>query len=217
MVIANPTNTPFVSGGLMQPALTGLETPERREDARSVTSLVPSARQAELATDRRTRRRYWSVRDLSRRLWLGRGYKLLRGLIHAGILPATRSARSWWIDDEDAAGLIASFEYRAGKVRAFHGLDTWLRARCYVTPLTPEVETLTRLTHSGFAWRGHIYLPKAAWTVELGPDTTDGSGPADATVATVEYRHRSGALVEGAAHAVAPEHLQFVQHDEIAA
>src|SRR5687768_9876317 len=33
------------------------------------------------AADRRARRRYWSVRDLSRRLWLGRGYELLRELI----------------------------------------------------------------------------------------------------------------------------------------
>ena len=212
MDITHPTNTLLsgASSGLVQPALTGLEALERF-DGRPIAQASSASHRAELATDRRTRRRYWSVRDLSRRLWLGRGYKLLRGLIHAGILPATRSARSWWIDDEDAAGLIASFEYRAGKVRAFHGLDTWLRARCYVTPLTPEVETLTRLTHSGFAWRGHIYLPKAAWTVELGPDTTNESGPA---AAAVEYRHRSGVVVEGAATAVAPE--QF-QHDEIAA
>ncbi|HXI18853.1 MAG TPA: hypothetical protein VNM48_21015 [Chloroflexota bacterium] len=212
MDITHPTNTLFsgASSGLVQPALTGLEALERY-DVRPIAQASSASRRAELATDRRTRRRYWSVRDLSRRLWLGRGYELLRGLIHAGILPATRSARSWWIDDEDAAGLIAAFEDRAGKVRAFRGLDTWLHSRCYATPLTPEVETLTRLTRSGLAWRGHIYLPKAAWAVELEPDPTN---PINETGTTVEYRHRSGVVVEGAATAVAPEQIQ---HDEIAA
>jgi hypothetical protein len=129
LVIAHPLNTP-VSGALesaglaqpVQPRLAGLEDVSSLAPA-STAALTESraARRAEqaAAADRRTRRRYWSVRDLSRRIWVGRGYELLRELIRTGILPATRSARSWWVDDEDAAGLAGAFEDRAGKVRAW--------------------------------------------------------------------------------------------------
>jgi hypothetical protein len=113
---------------------------------------------------KRSRRRYWSIRDVSRRLWFGRGYDLLRELIRTGILPATRSARSWWIDDADVRGLLEAFDVRAGKVRAFRRLDDWLRERCLVAPLTPEVEALLAETRSGLVWRGRAYLPKTAWT-----------------------------------------------------
>src|SRR5688500_13957097 len=145
----------FESGfAVVQPALTGLE------EIAPAAQAVPATPRAERAdrterfpsVDRRTRRRYWSVRDLSRRIWLGRGYEMLRELIRTGIVPATRSARAWWVDDADAAGLMAAFEDRAGKVRAFRGLDTWLRERCHVAPLTPETETVLRLTRSGLAW-----------------------------------------------------------------
>ncbi|CAA9298771.1 MAG: hypothetical protein AVDCRST_MAG77-5430 [uncultured Chloroflexi bacterium] len=173
------------SAALVQPVLTGFDAVHAVERGAEAERLAVASRRA-VAADRRARRRYWSVRDLSRRLWLGRGYELLRELIRAGILPATRSARSWWVDDEDAAGLVAAFEDRAGKVRAFRGLERWLGERCYVTPLTPEAETLTRLTHSGFAWRGMLYLPRAAWTQEV-----DASG-------ATQLRHRSGAVVEAA-------------------
>ncbi|HEU5316067.1 MAG TPA: hypothetical protein VFX49_08165, partial [Chloroflexota bacterium] len=132
---------------LVQPVLTGLEeirpmTPPMTPPA-SPTGETAARVERAVAADRRervagrARRRYWSVRDLSRRIWLGRGYELLRGLIRTGILPATRSARSWWIEDEHAAGLMAAFDDRAGKVRAFRGLEGWLRERAYVAPLTP--------------------------------------------------------------------------------
>ena len=185
LVLANSTQF-----GLVQPALTGLEVPARDLTGSVLSDDAPrpaAARRTEraLAADRRGRRRYWSVRDLSRRLWVGRGYDLLRGLIRTSLLPATRSARSWWVDDEDAAGLVAAFSDRAGKVRAFRGLDAWLRERAYIAPLTPEAETLVRLTRTGFAWRGHVYLPKTQWTVQL---LNEGG---------VEYRHRDGAVVAG--------------------
>jgi hypothetical protein len=186
LVIANP----LAPAGLIQPVLTGLDevrpaltTPEAAPVA-DETARVERA----VAADRReraggkARRRYWSVRDLSRRIWLGRGYELLRELIRSGLLPATRSARSWWIDDEHAAALMAAFDDRAGKVRAFGGLGSWLRERAYVAPLTPEAETLARLTKSGFAWRGQLYLPKSQWT---GYVLEEGA----------EYRHRNGAVV----------------------
>jgi hypothetical protein len=153
------------------------EPPERAEQHRS------DRLERLAAADRRARRRYWSVRDLSRRLWLGRGYDLLRDLIRTGILPATRSARSWWVDDADAAGLVAAFDDRAGKVRAFRGLDAWLRERCLVTELNPEAEAVLHLTRSGFAWRGHAYLPQKAWRLETAPD------------GSAEFRHVSGLMV----------------------
>ena len=164
----------------IQPALTGLDElaparPQSRERAERVDRLA--------ANDRRARRRYWSVRDLSRRLWLGRGYELLRELIRTGIVPANRSARSWWVDEADATGLIAAFDDRAGKVRAFRGLESWLRERCFVAPLTPETETILRLTRSGLAWRGAAYLPMKAWRPEPSPD------------GGAEYRHVSGLVV----------------------
>jgi hypothetical protein len=171
----------------IQPALSGLEVAETRisdlQDVQPVPVVARAPRQV-VHEGRRSRRRYWSVRDLSRRLWLGRGYDLLRGLIRAGVLPATRSTRSWWIDDEDAAGLIAAFEDRAGKVRAFTGLDAWLRSRCYVAPLTPDVEAFARLTRSGFAWRGRVYLPKTVWEQESGAEG-------------VAFRHPSGFVAAG--------------------
>ena len=195
LVIANPINTSVsralgaaTAPGLVQPRLAGLEevvSPAAQPTQHVGERLTTDRAERAASADRRTRRRYWSVRDLSRRIWVGRGYELLRELIRSGILPATRSARSWWVDDEDAAALVSAFEDRAGKVRAFRGLDAWLRERCYVAPLTPEVETLTRLTHSGFAWRGQVYLPRTSWTVETGPD------------GAAEYRHRSGAVIEG--------------------
>jgi len=200
----------------VQPALTGLEIQPPAAPAsvlRDTSARPPAAgrveRAAAAAADRpsaRPRRRYWSVRDLSRRLWVGRGYELLRELIRAGLLPATRSARSWWVDDEDAAGLVAAFEDRAGKVRAFRGLDSWLRERAYLAPLTPEAETLVRLTRSGFAWRGHVYLPKTQWTawpVRTAVRGEQGGCAPDATEVQlldeggVEYQHRGGAVVAG--------------------
>lgn len=174
----------------VQPALVGLELPEAvKLPAARVRDAVRSARaerEAMDAADRRARRRYWSVRDLSRRLWRGRGYKLLRQMIRADVLPATRSTHSWWIANEDAAGLQAAFDDQAGKVRAFHGLETWLQDRCYVTPLTPELEALERGGLSVFTWRGQAYLPRRAWQVAAAPD------------GTIEYRHRSGAAVPAA-------------------
>ena len=180
----------------MQPALTGLDEiapaaalplasltgdPAARADRRRADGIERLA-----AADKRARRRYWSVRDLSRRLWRGRGYELLRELLRTGIVPATKSARSWWVDDADAAGLLEAFEDRAGKVRAFRGLDAWLRERCYVADLTPEAEAVLRATHSGLAWRGHAYLPVKSWRPETAPD------------GSVEYRHISGLTVAGA-------------------
>lgn len=132
---------------------------------------------------RPARHRYWSIRDLSRRMWQGRGYELLRAVIHTGILPATRSARSWWVSDEDVLGLQEAFEARGGRVRAFRGLDRWLRDRCYALPLTPQVEELLGARgEAGLAWRGTAYLPKTRWRAE-----TSAGGD-------VVYRHRSGAM-----------------------
>jgi hypothetical protein len=153
----------------VQPALTGFEAPA------PVTPAVEPDHPAVVAGEHRSvrrgpRHRYWSLRDLSRRVWLGRGYELLRGLIRAGILPATRSTQSWWIDDADVQGLLATFEDRAGKVRAFRGLEAWLRERCYVAPLTPETEAALDAGRRGVAWRGHVYLPRNAWRVDFGPD-----------------------------------------------
>lgn len=164
-------NSVYSYGGLVQPALT------------SPASALPVAeRTPRTASEaRRTRRRYWSIRDLSRRIWLGRGYGLLRALIHSGVLPATRSTRSWWIDDEDAAGLIAVFEDRAGKVRAFHRLERWLSERCFVVSLTPELEALKQATQAVFVWRGRAYLPQDRWQI------LDGGN----------FRHQSGVVVAG--------------------
>jgi hypothetical protein len=129
------------------------------------------------------RHRYWSIRDLSRRIWYGRGYELLRLLIRSGILPATRSTRSWWVADADVRGLLAAFDGRAGKVRAFRRLDGWLRERCYVVPLTAEVANALDGGRAGLAWRGRAYLPQSAWQADVTPD--------GATI----YRHRSGAAI----------------------
>jgi hypothetical protein len=123
------------------------------------------------------------MRDLSRRIWFGRGYELLRGLIRAEILPATRSAHSWWIDDADVQGLLAAFEGGAGKVRAFRGVETWLRERCYVAPLTPETEAVLDNGRLGLAWRGNVYLPKQTWRVDFASD------------GRVTYFHDSGATI----------------------
>ena len=186
---------------ILQPALTGLDeiaplTPPpaaapTRLPADSVTEQATRRRTDRVerlaAADRPARRRYWSVRDLSRRLWLGRGYELLRELIRTGIVPATRSARAWWVDDADAAGLIAAFDDRAGKVRAFRGLETWLRERCHVVDLTPEAEAVLRVTRSGFAWRGKAFLPFKVWR----PEPT----PQGAAENRAEYRHVSGLMV----------------------
>jgi hypothetical protein len=169
----------------MQPALTGLDEIAPVAQPETATPRAERAERTErlASEDRRARRRYWSVRDLSRRIWLGRGYELLRELIRTGIVPATRSARAWWVDDADAAGLMAAFEDRAGKVRAFGELDTWLGERCHVATLTPETETVLRLTRSGLAWRGRAYLPMKAWRAETTPD------------GGAEYRHVSGLVV----------------------
>jgi hypothetical protein len=134
------------------------------------------------------RRRYWSIRDLSRRIWLGRGYELLCDLIRTGILPATRSARSWWIDDADVLGLRAVFDDRAGKVRAFRRLEDWLRERAWAVPAGAETAALSHLgdpvDHPAvFHWRGTAYLPRSAWRTETAP--TGG----------FVYRHASGAAL----------------------
>ena len=166
-----------VAGATLQPALSGLELPVVHE--------IPArpARAPALSTsvERRTNRhRYWSIRDLSRRLWLGRGYELLCDLIRAGILPATRSARNWWIADQDVQGLLAAFDPGAGKVRAFRGLEQWLRERCWVLPVTQESETLAWATQNAFIWRGVLYLPKNAWKADVAAD------------GKIVYRHTSG-------------------------
>ena len=169
-----------------QPVLTGLETPTPVAPApgASQARVRPSVTAGERTAERRgARRRYWSVRDLSRRIWYGRGYELLRHLIRAGILPATRSAHSWWVDDVDVQGLLAAFDDRAGKVRAFRGLEAWLRERCWVAPLTPDTGALLQDDHLGFAWRGSAYLPKHAWRVDFAPD------------GRVTYFHPSGATI----------------------
>jgi hypothetical protein len=68
-------------------------------------------------------------------------------------------------------------------VRAFRGLDSWLRERCWVVRLTPEVEAVLRAQRAGFAWRGAAYLPKTAWQADLSPD------------GQILYRHHSGATL----------------------
>jgi hypothetical protein len=174
--------------GTSQPAqllLTGLEGAVA--PASDPAPARPSSRAGRAGAARRgPRHRYWSIRDLSRRLWLGRGYELLREMIRGGVLPATRSARSWWIDDADVRGLRAAFDAGAGKVRAFGALDAWLRERCWVAPLTPEAQALVRADGSGFAWRGHLYLPKTAWQAEA---ASDGG---------LTYRHRRGMILAAA-------------------
>lgn len=167
---------------IVQPPLSGLELPQPA----ALPPVIPaSATAATVAaavapSERRgARHRYWSIRDVSRRLWLGRGYELLCELIRTGLLPATRSARSWWIEDAEVQGLLAAFESSAGKVRAFRGLAEWLRQRAFVLPATGETETLLRATKSGFVWRGNAYLPRATWMADTAADQTI-------------YRHRSG-------------------------
>ena len=172
-----------------QPVLTGFDTPApvntpvTARAARKVPARPAVAAGQRTAERHGPRRRYWSVRDLSRRIWYGRGYELLRHLIRADVLPATRSAHSWWVSDEDVQGLLAAFEDRAGKVRAFRGLESWLRERCWVAPLTPETAALLRDGHLGLAWRGNAYLPKHAWRVDFAPD------------GRVTYFHQSGGTI----------------------
>jgi hypothetical protein len=174
--------------GLVQPVLTGLDLPTsatvaRPERAPRLATVTAPAQTDADKTVRGPRHRYWSIRDLSRRLWLGRGYDLLRELIRTGILPAARSTHTWWVASADVQGLLDAFDAPAGKVRAFRGLDAWLRERCWVAPLTPEVEDILRQTQAGLAWRGLAYLPKDAWQADLAAD------------GTVNYRHHSGALL----------------------
>lgn len=163
----------------LQPVLAGLELDS--------VPAAPRAGGARQPVARKGRRRYWSIRDLSRRLWLGRGYDLLRELIHSGILPATRSAHSWWIDDADVNGLRLAFDDRAGKVRAFRNLEGWLRERCWVVPGTPQMASRSE-GQTVFRWRGVAYLPQGLWAVE--------QTPSGETV----YRHRP----PGAPDAVPP-------------
>lgn len=174
-VVVNPA-VPAV-----QPPLLGLEASNRAPAAVPAVRLVREETAA--SSGRHARRRYWSVRDLSRRIWLGRGYELLRELVRSGVLRATRSSRNWWIEDADVQGLLAAFEPQAGKVRAFRSLDAWLRERCWVTPLTPETDQTLLATRGGFAWRGRAYLPRSTWRAELGPD------------GEVTYYHRAGSVV----------------------
>lgn len=134
----------------------------------------------------RGRHRFWSIRDISRRLWLGRGYELLCAFIRAGILPTTRSTRTWWLADSDVQGLMDAFDAPAGKIHAFRHLDEWLRGRCYVAPVTSQIPTALQTTESGLVWRGAAYLPKAAWL-----ERVDGAG-------RTTFRHRSGVTVEPA-------------------
>ena len=188
---------PIVLPAAIQPALIGLESrPETAPETahRPAATAAPAGpgaagvgRAKSVAPRLKGRRRYWSIRDLSRRLWFGRGYELLRELIRANILPATRSARSWWVDDADVLSLLQSFDATAGKVRAFRGLDAWLQERCWVVPATAEAEALLHALRAGFVWRGNAYLPKTAWQAEL----SAGGQPT--------YHHRSGvALPAGA-------------------
>jgi hypothetical protein len=187
--IATHVNPQHPTGTPVQPALAGLELglpaahPAPAIEARPAERAAGRLSVVPAPEGRRARRRYWSIRDVSRRLWLGRGYELLRELIRAGILPATRSSRSWWIDDADVRGLLEAFDARAGKVRAFRRVDDWLRERCLVAPLSPELEALLAETRTGLAWRGHAYLPKPAWTA-----ATSAAGQ------TV-YHHRSGSTI----------------------
>ena len=180
--LEHPTPLPVASAAptLIQPALAGLEA---GPDAAPRSGAAGARRARQAAPRVKGRRRYWSIRDLSRRLWFGRGYEVLRQLIRAGILPAARSARSWWVEDADVLGLLEAFDAPAGKVRAFRGLDGWLRERCWVTPATAEAETLLPALRAGFIWRGNAYLPKSAWQVER------------AAGGQVTYRHHSGAAL----------------------
>jgi hypothetical protein len=176
----------------LQPVLTGLDVDPARDPAGAVRPLHGPAPRVSGAAGGRTprvkgRRRYWSIRDLSRRLWLGRGYEVLRELVRSGVLPATRSARSWWIDDADVLGLQAVFDDRAGKVRAFGRLEGWLGERSWTLPEGPETLALTRLAGEDgpydrppvFHWRGTAYLPRSVWRAEAAPGG-------------LVYRHRSG-------------------------
>ena len=186
----------------MQPALSGLEADLARGQAGTVRPLAGPAHRVSGAVSGRSpvrvkgRRRYWSIRDLSRRLWLGRGYEVLRELVRSGVLPATRSVRSWWIDDADVLGLQAVFDDRAGKVRAFGRLDGWLRERCWTLPEGPETLALVRLADEDgpyerapvFHWRGTAYLPRGAWRAEAAPGG-------------LVYRHRSGIALAAAGQA----------------
>jgi hypothetical protein len=165
----------------MQPPLTGFDL----DTGPAVRHPAPlGATVATPATPRlKGRRRYWSIRDLSRRLWQGRGYEFLRQVIRAGILPATRSARSWWIDDADVKSLQLAFDDRAGKVRAFRHLEDWLQERCWVVEDAPaslasDVDGRVPV----WQWRGTTYLPRTSWTAE---PSSEG----------VVYRHASGAVV----------------------
>ncbi|HEX2514515.1 MAG TPA: hypothetical protein VH257_07390 [Chloroflexota bacterium] len=164
----------------VQPVLTGFEAGAA---ALPRPTLVP---RAAAASRQKGRRRYWSIRDLSRRLWLGRGYELLRELVRSGILPATRSARSWWIDDADVLGLRVAFDDRAGKVRAFGAVEGWLRERCWAIPEGPETRALSAVPGASpegtllLRWRGTAYLPHRTWRAEATPN------------GGLVYRHRSG-------------------------
>ncbi|MBI3974680.1 MAG: hypothetical protein HY332_25675 [Chloroflexi bacterium] len=174
----------------VQAVLSGLDVAEVTGNT-TRTEALPTSRAATAphlgappaAARRGPRHRYWSIRDLSRRLWLGRGYELLRELIRTGILPATRSTRTWWVVDADVRGLLAAFDAGAGKVRAFRGLDQWLRERCWVLPLTPEIQSSVWNTRTGFNWRGAAYLPKRTWKAEIADD------------GHIVYRHSTGLSV----------------------
>ena len=175
----------------MQPVLTGLDAGligvvrPPTGPAHRVTGAVAGRSAVRV----KGRRRYWSIRDLSRRLWLGRGYEVLRELVRSGVLPATRSARSWWIDDADVLGLQAVFDDRAGKVRAFGRLDGWLRERCWTLPEGPETLALGRLAgEDGPYAASALRLPLA----RVRPILPRGAWRAEAAPGGLVYRHRSG-------------------------
>jgi hypothetical protein len=180
--LADLTRQPHV-----QPPLIGMDDvlgvePARQAAATAEDATADAPERRHLARPR-GRRRYWSIRDLSRRLWFGRGYDLLRELIRTGILPATRSARSWWVEDADVAGLLAAFEAGAGKVRAFRRLKEWLAARSWVVEL-PETTAVTAAAlpdeRIALRWRGALYLPRSSWQAERLPH------------GGLVYRHPSG-------------------------
>jgi hypothetical protein len=180
--LEHPTRAPLP----VQPVLTGMETHLDVGPVRAVAAVGAGPHPA--GARPKGRRRYWSIRDLSRRLWLGRGYELLCDLVRTGILPATRSARSWWIDDADVLSLRAVFDDRAGKVRAFRRLEGWLRERAWAVPAGAETAALSHLGDpvghpAVFHWRGTAYLPRSAWRTEAAP--TGG----------FVYRHASGAAL----------------------
>jgi hypothetical protein len=173
----------------VQPTLTGLDLGVAGRPASAPVPAAAPAAAARPAPRQKGRHRYWSIRDLSRRLWLGRGYEFLREAIRSGVLPASRSAHSWWVDDADVLGLQAAFDGRAGKVRAFRRLDDWLRDRCWVVPASAETLSLGhREAGSGrtpaavFHWRGVAYLPRSVWQAEQTPEG-------------VVYRHRADGVV----------------------